>query len=160
MSLEGKIAIVTGSTSGIGLGIVRGLAESGADVILNSFTDTAQDHALAEGIAKEFNISARYVSADMCDGQACRDLIAEVGRCDILVNNAGVQHVAPIDQFPAEKWDDILAINLTSAFHTTATALPMMRAAGWGRGGQYSLCAWFDRQPVQICLCGCQTWRG
>ena len=133
MSLEGKTAIVTGSTSGIGLGIIRGLAESGADVILNSFTDTAQDYALAEGIAKEFNVSARYVSADMRDGQACRRLIADVGRCDILVNNAGVQHVAPIDQFPASKWDDILAINLTSAFHTTAAALQMMRAAGWGR---------------------------
>lgn len=133
MSLEGKTAIVTGSTSGIGLGIIRGLAESGADVILNSFTDTAQDYALAEGIAKEFNVSARYVSADMRDGQACRGLIADVGRCDILVNNAGVQHVAPIDQFPASKWDDILAINLTSAFHTTAAALQMMRAAGWGR---------------------------
>ena len=113
MSLEGKTAIVTGSTSGIGLGIIRGLAEAGADVILNSFTDTAQDYALAEGIAKEFNVSARYVSADMRDGQACRGLIADVGRCDILVNNAGVQHVAPIDQFPASKWDDILAINLT-----------------------------------------------
>lgn len=133
MILKGKTAIVTGSTSGIGLGLVRGLAEAGADVVLNSFTDTPQDHAMADAIAAEFKVSARYVSADMRDGDACRKLIADVGRCDILVNNAGVQHVAPIDQFPAGKWDDIVAINLSSAFHTTAAALPMMRAAGWGR---------------------------
>ena len=133
MILKGKTAIVTGSTSGIGLGLVRGLAEAGADVVLNSFTDTPQDHAMADAIATEFKVSARYVSADMRDGDACRQLIGDVGRCDILVNNAGVQHVAPIDQFPAGKWDDIVAINLSSAFHTTAAALPMMRAAGWGR---------------------------
>ena len=133
MLFKGKTAIVTGATSGIGLGIVRGLAESGADVILNSFTDTAQDHALAQSIAAEFKVMARYVCADMRDGQACRQLLADIGRCDILVNNAGVQHVAPIDQFPIDQWDDIIAINLTSAFHTTAAALPMMRAAGWGR---------------------------
>ncbi len=133
MSLEGKTAIVTGSTWGIGLRIIRGLAESGADVILDSVTDTAQDYALAEGIAKEFKVSARYVSVDMLDGQACRGLIADVGRCDILVNNAGVKHVSLIDQFPASKWDYILAINLTSAFHTTAAALQMVRAEGLGR---------------------------
>ena len=133
MTLKGKLAIVTGSTSGIGLGLIRGLAEAGADVVLNSFTDAQQDHALADAIAAEFKVSARYVSADMRDGDACRRFIADVGRCDILVNNAGVQHVAPIDQFPAEKWDDIVAINLSSAFHTTAAALPIMRAAGWGR---------------------------
>ena len=133
MILKGKTAIVTGSTSGIGLGLVRGLAEAGADVVLNSFTDTPQDHAMADAIAAEFKVSARYASADLRDGDACRQLIGDVGRCDILVNNAGVQHVAPIDQFPAGKWDDIVAINLSSAFHTTAAALPMMRAAGWGR---------------------------
>ncbi len=127
------MAIVTGSTSGIGLGLIRGLAEAGADVVLNSFTDAQQDHALADAIVAEFKVSARYVSADMRDGDACRRFISDVGRCDILVNNAGVQHVAPIDQFPAEKWDDIVAINLSSAFHTTAAALPMMRAVGWGR---------------------------
>ena len=133
MTLKGKTAIITGSTSGIGLGLARGLAEAGADVVLNSFTDTPQDHAMADAIAAEFKVSARYVSGDMRDGDACRQLIGDVGRCDILVNNAGVQHVAPIDQFPAGKWDDIVAINLSSAFHTTAAALPMMRAAGWGR---------------------------
>ena len=88
MLFKGKTAIVTGATSGIGLGIVRGLAESGADVILNSFTDTAQDHALAQSIAAEFKVTARYVCADMRDGQACRQLLVDVERCDILVNNA------------------------------------------------------------------------
>ena len=133
MSLSGKTAVITGSNSGIGLGIARELAKAGADVVLNSFTDRDEDHALAAEIGAEFGVSARYIQADMSDGAACRDLIAKAGACDILINNAGIQHVAPIDEFPAETWDRIIAINLTSAFHTTAAALPMMRAAGWGR---------------------------
>ncbi len=132
-SLDGKTAVITGSNSGIGLGIARELARAGADVVLNSFTDTPEDHALAEEIGKEFGVTARYVQADMSDGAACRRLVEAAGRCDILVNNAGIQHVAPIDDFPVEKWDAIIAINLSSVFHTTAAALPMMRAAGWGR---------------------------
>ena len=130
---KGKTAVVTGSNSGIGLGIVRSLAQAGADVVLNSFTDRDEDHALAASIAKEFGVNARYIRADMSKGADCRALIEQAGRCDILVNNAGIQHVAPIDEFPADKWDAIIAINLSSAFHTTAAALPMMRAAGWGR---------------------------
>jgi 3-hydroxybutyrate dehydrogenase len=102
-------------------------------VVLNSFTDRPEDHLLAERLADENKVRARYIKADMSDGDACRRLIAEAGRCDILVNNAGIQHVAPIDEFPVEQWDRIIAINLSSAFHTTAAALPMMRAAGWGR---------------------------
>ncbi|NCO21954.1 MAG: 3-hydroxybutyrate dehydrogenase [Rhodobacterales bacterium] len=133
MSLAGKTAIVTGSNSGIGLGIVWELARAGADVVLNSFTDREEDHALAQGIADETGVKARYVRADMSKGDQCRALIEQVGVCDILVNNAGIQHVAPIDKFPADKWDAIIAINLTSAFHTTAAALPLMRKAGWGR---------------------------
>ncbi|MCE8520105.1 3-hydroxybutyrate dehydrogenase [Ruegeria pomeroyi] len=133
MSLNGKTAIVTGSNSGIGLGIARELARAGADVVLNSFTDRDEDHALAAAIAAEFGVTARYIRADMSKGEECRALIAEAGRCDILVNNAGIQHVAPIDEFPQEKWDAIIAINMNSAFHTMAAALPMMRAAGWGR---------------------------
>ena len=132
-SLRGKTAIVTGSTSGIGLGIARELARAGADVVLNSFTDSDEDHALAREISAETGTAARYVSADMSDAAACRALVEQAGRCDILVNNAGIQHVAGIDEFPVEKWDAIIAINLSSAFHTTAVALPMMRAAGWGR---------------------------
>ena len=133
MSLNGKTAIVTGSNSGIGLGVARELARAGADVVLNSFTDSDEDHALAESIAAEFGVAARYIRADMARGDACRALVEQAGRCDILVNNAGIQHVAPIEDFPADKWDAIVAINMNSAFHTTAAALPMMRAAGWGR---------------------------
>ena len=133
MDLTGKTAVVTGSNSGIGLGIVRELAKAGADVVLNSFTDRAEDHDLAAAIAAEFNVNARYIAADMSKPADCRSLIQDAGQCDILVNNAGIQHVAPIEDFPTEKWDAIIAINLSSAFHTTAVALPMMRTAGWGR---------------------------
>ena len=133
MSLSGKTAIITGSNSGIGLGIAWELARAGADVVLNSFTERDEDHALAAAIAAETGITARYIKADMSIGKECRDLIAQAGRCDILVNNAGIQHVAPIDEFPVDKWDAIIAINLSSAFHTTAVALPCMRRAGWGR---------------------------
>lgn len=131
--LTGKTAVVTGSSSGIGLGIAKSLAAAGADLVINSFTDTPEDHALAEQIAGEYGVKARYIQADMSQGEQCRDLIRQAGRCDILINNAGIQHVAPIDDFPVEKWDAIIAINLNSAFHTTAVALPMMREAGWGR---------------------------
>lgn len=133
ISLAGKTAVITGSNSGIGLGIARSLAAAGADVVLNSFTDRSEDHALAAGIAAEFGVTARYIRADMSKADDCRALVAQAGRCDILVNNAGIQHVAPIDSFPVDKWDAIIAINMSSAFHTTAAALPMMRKAGWGR---------------------------
>ncbi len=133
MSLQGKTAVITGSTSGIGLGVARALAAQGAAVVLNSFTDDAKDHALATEIAEEFGVEARYVQADMARGADCRALIAAAGACDILVNNAGIQHVAAIDQFPEDKWDAIIAINMNSVFHCTAAALPLMRAAGWGR---------------------------
>ncbi|ANT59053.1 3-hydroxybutyrate dehydrogenase [Salipiger sp. CCB-MM3] len=133
MSLKGKTAIVTGSNSGIGLGVARELAQAGASVVLNSFTDRDEDHQLAADMSKEFGVPVRYIKADMSKGDECRALIEQAGACDILVNNAGIQHVAPIDEFPIEKWDAIIAINLTSAFHTTAAALPMMRKAGWGR---------------------------
>ncbi len=133
MSLAGKTAVITGSNSGIGLGVAIELAKAGADVVLNSFTDRDEDHALAAQIGADHGVTARYIAADMSDAQACRDLIETAGRCDILINNAGIQHVAPIDEFPVDKWNAIIAINLSSAFHTTAAALPMMRAAGWGR---------------------------
>lgn len=133
MSLNGKTAVITGSNSGIGLGIAWELARAGADVVLNSFTDRDEDHALAAEIAAETGVTVRYIKADMSKGDECRALIEAAGSCDILVNNAGIQHVAPIDEFPVEKWDAIIAINMNSAFHTTAAALPMMRKAGWGR---------------------------
>ncbi|WP_439154687.1 3-hydroxybutyrate dehydrogenase [Yoonia sp.] len=133
MSLAGKTAVITGSNSGIGLGIARALAQEGVNVVLNSFTDTKEDRALAAEIAEVTGVEARYIQADMSRADDCRRLITDAGACDILVNNAGIQHVAAIQDFPAEKWDAIIAINMTSAFHTTAAALPMMRAAGWGR---------------------------
>lgn len=133
MSLSGKTAVITGSNSGIGLGIAHELARAGASVVINSFTDSDEDHKLAEAIAGEHGVEARYIKADMSRGDECRALIEKAGACDILVNNAGIQHVAAIDEFPGEKWDAIIAINLSSAFHTTAAALPKMRAAGWGR---------------------------
>lgn len=133
MTLKGKTAVITGSNSGIGLGVARELAKAGADVVLNSYTDRPEDHALAAEIKAEFGVDARYIQADLSKGDQARALIEKAGRCDILVNNAGIQHVAPIDEFAAEKWDAIIAINMSSAFHTTAVALPMMRKAGWGR---------------------------
>ncbi|WP_395540058.1 3-hydroxybutyrate dehydrogenase [Neotabrizicola sp. sgz301269] len=133
MDLKGKRAIITGSNSGIGLGVAEELARAGAEIVLNSFTDREEDHALAAKIAKEHGVTASYIKADMSKGEECRALVEQAGGCDILVNNAGIQFVKPVDEFPVEKWDAILAINLSSAFHTTAAALPGMKAKGWGR---------------------------
>ena len=133
MTLAGKTAVITGSNSGIGLGVAEELAKAGANVVLNSFTERDEDHALAEKVGKAHGVKAWYIKADMSKPDECRALIEEVGTCDILVNNAGIQHVAPIESFPIDKWNAILAINLNSAFHTTAVALPAMREAGWGR---------------------------
>ncbi|MEM1277426.1 MAG: 3-hydroxybutyrate dehydrogenase [Pseudomonadota bacterium] len=137
MSLTGKTAVVTGSTSGIGLGIAKSLAAEGANVVLNSFTDSPEDHTLAADLAASCNTGAAYVQADMSSPEATRALITksaeQFGSVDILVNNAGIQYVAGIDEFPVEKWDQIIAINMNSTFHTTAAALPVMREAGWGR---------------------------
>ena len=137
MSLAGKTALITGSNSGIGLGIAQELARLGANVGLNSFTDRDEDHTLAQKIAEDTGVKAVYISADMSDGEACRAFVSKghetFGAVDILINNAGIQHVEPLQDFPSGKWDAILAINLSSAFHTTAAALPLMRSAGWGR---------------------------
>ena len=131
--LFGKLAVITGSNSGIGLGIAKELAKQGADVVINSFSDTPEDHAMAEKIATDFNVNARYIAADMSDAAQCRALIAQAGAVDILVNNAGIQYVAPIEGFPTETWDRIIAINMSSAFHTSAAAVVGMRERGWGR---------------------------
>lgn len=137
MSISGKTAVITGSNSGIGLGVAEELAKQGADIVLNSFSDNPEDHDLAKKIADEHNVKAIYIKADMSVGDECRALVTkakeQMGRVDILINNAGIQHVAPIEDFPAETWDRIIAINMTSAFHTTAAALPIMREQGWGR---------------------------
>lgn len=132
-----RVAVVTGSNSGIGLATAHRLAATGCTVAINSFTDRKEDHDLAAQIAKEHGATVVYRRADMADGDACRDLIAwagkEFGAVDILVNNAGIQHVAPVETFPVDEWNRIIAINLNSNFHTTAAALPMMRKRGWGR---------------------------
>jgi 3-hydroxybutyrate dehydrogenase len=131
--LQGKTALVTGSTSGIGLGIAQALAEAGANIVLNGFGDV--DAALASLAAT--GVQAIHHPADMRKPDEIAAMVAAAearfGGVDVLVNNAGIQHVAPVEAFPAEKWDDILAINLTSSFHTIRHALPGMRARNWGR---------------------------
>jgi 3-hydroxybutyrate dehydrogenase len=132
-----KTAIVTGSNSGIGLATAEALAASGCNVTLNSFTDGEADHRLAAELAKKHSVECAYIKADMAKPSECRNLVARAaerfGSVDILVNNAGIQHVSPVESFPIDKWDAIIAINLSSAFHTTAVAVPLMRKAGWGR---------------------------
>jgi 3-hydroxybutyrate dehydrogenase len=134
--LKGKLTLVTGSTSGIGLGIARALAAQGSDIVLNGFGEAAAIESLRSGIATEFGVRALFEPADLMDPIQTAALMARCdahGGIDILVNNAGVQHTAPVETFPAERWDAIIALNLSSAFHTTRLALPGMRAKGWGR---------------------------
>ncbi len=132
-----KTAVITGSTSGIGLGIAHAFAAQGCNIVINSRSDNAEDQAVTNEVASKHGVKAVYIQADMADGADCRALIAkaydEFGAVDILVNNAGIQHVAPIEEFPVEKWNAILAINLSSAFHTIAAAVPLMKKAGHGR---------------------------
>ena len=135
--LAGKVSLVTGSTSGIGLGIARALAAAGSEVVLNGFGKPEDVANAQEKIASEFKVRVSHSPADMSNPGAIRDMIQGTlqssGRLDILVNNAGIQHVAPLQEFPPEKWDAILAINLSSAFHTTRLVLPSMLRNQWGR---------------------------
>ena len=135
--LSNKTAVVTGSTSGIGLGIARALAAQGANLVLNGFGNQHDIEALRAAMAEEFGVDVLYSDADMAAPAQVRALIAlaasRTGRLDILVNNAGIQHTAPIDDFPDDKWDAIVAINLSSNFHAIKAALPIMRAQGTGR---------------------------
>ena len=136
-ALSGKSALVTGSTSGIGEGIARAFAGAGANVMLNGFGDAAEIEKLRASIAKEFGVKVVYSGADMSKPAAVTgmvdDAVKAFGSVDILVNNAGIQHVAAVDEFPPEKWDAIIAINLSSVFHATRAALPGMKARKWGR---------------------------
>ena len=127
MFLAGKRALVTGSTSGIGLAIARALRAEGAEIVLNGFGDAAEIDVLTA------ELGAAHSGADLTDVAAIEAMMAEAGQIDILVNNAGMQHVAPVDEFPVAKWDTILALNLSAAFHTMRLALPGMKARGWGR---------------------------
>jgi 3-hydroxybutyrate dehydrogenase len=131
--LKGKTALVTGSTSGIGLGIAKALARQGADIVLNGFGDVEGPKAEVQALG----VKVAYHGADMSKPDQIEDMMKaaarEFGRVDVLVNNAGIQHVARIEDFPPERWDAIIAINLSSAFHATRLALPAMKAANWGR---------------------------
>jgi 3-hydroxybutyrate dehydrogenase len=135
--LQGTTALVTGSTSGIGLGIATRLAAEGANVVLNGFGDSAQIAALMNQLSDRHRVQVAYDAADMGKPQAIEAMLGKAldrfGSIDILVNNAGIQHVAPVDEFPLDKWDAILAVNLSAAFHTTRAALPAMKQKGWGR---------------------------
>jgi len=135
--LKGKAAIVTGSTSGIGLGIATALAAEGCNVMLNGFGDPAAIERLRAGLAERHGVRAAYFAADMANPAEIRALVAETARqfggVDILVNNAGIQHVAKIVEFPEERWDGVIAINLSAAFRTTKAALPLMIPKKWGR---------------------------
>ncbi len=134
---SGRSALVTGSTSGIGLGIARALAEAGCAVTLNGFGDAGAIEALRGEVADEHGVDVAYDGADMRHPEAIAAMVAghaaRFGGPDILVNNAGIQHVAPIESFPVDKWNDIIAINLSSSFHTIRAALPGMVERGWGR---------------------------
>jgi 3-hydroxybutyrate dehydrogenase len=135
--LKGHAAIVTGSTSGIGQALAQALAAEGVSVLLNGFGDAAKIEADRAALEKSAGVKVVYHGADMTKPEQITDMVQtahrEFGRLDILLNNAGVQHVAPVDEFPPEKWDQIIAINLTSAFHATRAALPIMKAQGRGR---------------------------
>ena len=134
--LNGKLALVTGSTSGIGLGIARALAAQGCDVVLNGFGDAAAIEALRAGLAKEHGVRVLFEGGDLtrpADIEALMARCAAHGGVDVLVNNAGIQHTSPLEAFPPERWDAVIALNLSSAFHTTRLALPTMRARDWGR---------------------------
>lgn len=135
--LKGKNAVVTGSTSGIGLGIAEGFAKEGINLVLNGFGDAAEIEKLRAGLASKFGVKVLYDGADMSKPEQIeammRKAASDLGGVDILINNAGIQHVAPVEEFPLAKWDAIIAINLSSAFHTTRMAVPYMKSKGWGR---------------------------
>jgi 3-hydroxybutyrate dehydrogenase len=134
---KGKTALITGSTSGIGLGIATRLAADGANVVLNGFGDAAEIERLRKELSSKYGVTVTYDGADMSKADATvrmvQKAVAEFGAVDLLVNNAGIQHVAPVDDFPPEKWDAIIAINLSAAFHTVRAALPAMKKKRWGR---------------------------
>ncbi|MEN3363054.1 MAG: 3-hydroxybutyrate dehydrogenase [Burkholderiales bacterium] len=136
-TLKDKAVLVTGSTSGIGLGIARSFAEQGANIVFNGFGDVKEIAAMQLDISQEYNVKTVYHGADMSRPDEIKSMMEfaarEFGTVDILVNNAGIQHVANVEDFPVEKWDAIIAINLSSAFHTTRLALPAMKARNWGR---------------------------
>jgi 3-hydroxybutyrate dehydrogenase len=137
MSLTSRNAVITGSTSGIGLAYAKALAAAGANVMINGFGEPADIEKERSAIAHDFGVTALYSSADMTKPDQIKGMVdeatAKLGSVDILINNAGIQYVAPIEDFPIEKWDQIIAINLSAAFHAIRAAVPGMKAKGWGR---------------------------
>ncbi len=135
--LKGKTALITGSTSGIGLGIAHALAQEGANIVLNGLGDAGEIEKTRQSIESDFGVKALYDAGDMTKPEQirkmCENAVSVFGSVDILVNNAGIQFVSPIDEFPEDKWDAIIAINMNSAFHTTKACLPGMKKKGWGR---------------------------
>lgn len=136
-TLAGKLALITGSTSGIGLGIARVLASHGANLVINGFGDPDQIQALVKTLGDEFGVKVVYEGADLTQAAEIEQMMQRIeqqhGGVDILVNNAGIQYVAPVEDFPAERWDAVIALNLSASFHTTRLALPGMKARNWGR---------------------------
>ena len=133
MDMSAKTVLVTGSTSGVGLGIANKFASLGAQVVLNSFTNTPEDQELAKQISRKYGTSVTYRQANLVNPQEARGLVLNSPEIDILVNNAGIQFVSPVEELPVEKWNEIIAVNLSSAFHTIAEAIPLMKKKGWGR---------------------------
>jgi len=137
MSVKGKTVLVTGSTSGIGLGIAEAFAAEGCNLVLNGFGDAAEIEKLRAGMAAKCKVTVTYDGADMSKPDQIAAMIAKAekqfGAIDVLVNNAGIQHTAPVEEFPIDKWDAVIAINLCSSFHTVRAALPAMKKKGWGR---------------------------
>ena len=135
--LKGKVAVVTGSTSGIGLGIARSLAAAGADLMINGFGESAAIEELRRQISKDYGVTVAYSAADLSKPSEATEVIdhatRELGSVDVLVNNAGIQHVAPVHEFPVERWDAVIAINLTAVFMTSRAVLPQMLSRNWGR---------------------------
>jgi 3-hydroxybutyrate dehydrogenase len=137
MTLKGKVALVTGSTSGIGLGIARALARAGASIMMNGFGDEGEIEGLRSRLAEEFGVSVAFDGADLSHGEEVKRLVAvtkeNLGDVDVLVNNAGVQFVAPIEEFPDDRWEAIIALNLSAAFYSMKAVIPDMKTNGWGR---------------------------
>jgi len=135
--LKGKNAVITGSTSGIGLGMAKALAAQGANLMINGLGDPAENEAIRAALAAEFGVKVLFSGANMLKSDEIEAMITDaqegLGSIDILINNAGIQFVSPVEELPSEKWDAIIGINLTSAFHTTKAVIPGMKAKGWGR---------------------------
>ena len=162
MSLKGKVALITGSTSGIGRGIARALAAAGADVMLNGFGDAVQIEALRAGMAAEYSVKVAYSGSDISKPEQIAAMVAEteatLGSLDILVNNAGIQSIANIEDFPAERWDAIIAINLSGVFHAMKAAIPGMKRRGWGRIVNIASAHGLVASPQKLANAICPGW--